>query len=116
MAGDPLSAAELAELETRHDESREAPLPGNPVASPDWVSGDVAEIVDLLEGDARLDVDPMPPILKALRRAPRGAPILVKHMWEPQPLYEVWERMDAEWWSREHAPNEWWIYVRIRPA
>jgi hypothetical protein len=87
-------------------------LPSNAERQPDWAAGDTAAVVDLLEGDERLDTDPIPLIHRALARAARGAVVLVKHKWEPQPLYDVWSRTGVEHWAEQRAVDEWWIWLR----
>ena len=91
------------------------PLPENPASPPPWIS-EPHEVVDLLEADERLDTDPMPPIFRALRRVGRGEPVLVKHKWEPQPLYDVWKTLGVEWYAERHSENEWYIWIaKTRP-
>ena len=87
------------------------PLPTNP-QKPDWIDGKIGETVDLLEGDARLDIDPLPPISRAIKRAAPGEIVLVKHMWEPQPLYDIWKKIKVDWYSEKQTDTEWWIYIK----
>jgi hypothetical protein len=90
-------------------------LPANPEAPPAWMQHPVLEVVDLLEHDARLDADPMPPISRALKRVAPGGLVLVKHMWEPQPLYDIWRKVGVEYYAVQRGLDEWWIYLRQAP-
>ena len=38
--------------------------------------------------------------------------ILVKHKWEPQPLYDIWIRTGIEHFAEQQSADEWWIYLR----
>ena len=87
-------------------------LPANPSAPPAWFTTDVAATIDLLEADERLDTDPFVPIFPALRQIEVGEIILLKHKWEPQPLYDVWQKLGVEYYAVQQAADEWWIYLR----
>jgi len=114
-AGQSLTDEDLRELAGRtvpHD-----PDGGDLLEEPpDWIAADPAEIVDLLAADERLDADPMIPITQAIRRAGTGATVLIKHKWEPQPLYDIWDKAGVEHWAAQHGEDEWWIFVRKTPA
>ncbi len=43
---------------------------------------------------------------------PVGTVILIKHKWEPQPLYDVWDRVGVEHFTTQIGDDEWWIVVR----
>lgn len=86
-------------------------LPESPREKPTWAKGDVTRIIDLLESDERLDADPMLPINEALREMPAGELVLIKHKWEPQPLYDVWEKLGIAFYAESKSANEVWIYI-----
>ncbi len=88
------------------------PLPTNPDQPPDWFTGDVVTIIDLLEGDERLDVDPFVPLFPAIKHIEVGDVILLKHKWHPQPLYDVFLKLDVAHYAIQKSPDEWWIYLR----
>ena len=111
IGGFTLDESDLEQLNEKSELS-DVELPLNPQEKPEWISDPVAEVVDLLEGDARLDIDPMPPIFKALNRVGLEKVVLIKHMWEPQPLYDLWIRRGIEYYSVQKSENEWWIYIR----
>ncbi len=87
-------------------------LAANSAETPNWISAEVVEVVDLLESDERLDTDPFVPLFPALKRADVGEVVLMKHKWEPQPLYDVWTQLGVEFYAQQQSPNEWWIYLR----
>ena len=89
-----------------------APLPANPTTPPAWFTADVAATIDLLEADERLDTDPFVPIFPALKQIEVGEVILLKHKWEPQPLYDVWQKLGVEHYAVQQSADEWWIYLR----
>ena len=95
-------------------------LPQSPREAPSWVTGtDPATIrtVDLLSLDEALSADPMPPVTTAIKALASGEALLIKHKWEPQPFYDVWNKMGGlEWFSAEIGPDEWWIWVRRTPT
>ena len=75
--------------------------------------GDLLSLhVDLLAGDERLDTDPFVPLFPALKRMQVGQVLLLKHKWEPQPLYDVWLKLGIEHFALQKSPDEWWIYLR----
>ena len=39
----------------------------------------------------------------------------IRHRWEPQPLYDIWAKMDLEWFAQQIGADEWYIFVH-RPA
>ena len=86
--------------------------PGNPDTAPTWVTDDVAEIIDLLAADERLDTDPFVPLFPAIKRVAVGDVILLKHKWEPQPLYDVWQKLGVAHYAVQHSADEWWVYLR----
>jgi uncharacterized protein (DUF2249 family) len=55
--------------------------------------------------------DPLPPIVVAIKNLPPGGVIGIKHHWEPQPLYDIWQKMQLEWFTRQAGPEEWHIFV-----
>ena len=111
IAGKPLSNGELLEITARAgstEPSDEAPSR----EPPDWADGQPKATVDLLASDERLDADPMLPIQQALRTCGPGEFILIKHKWEPQPLYDIWDKQGMEHFASQHGNGEWWIVVR----
>ncbi len=68
IAGCSLTETERKELARGLSEVESENLPANPENAPQWIKHDVAVIVDLLENDARLDADPLPPIMKSLKK------------------------------------------------
>lgn len=90
----------------------EPALPHNPEAVPEWVTDEVAEVVDLLAADERLDTDPFVPLFPAIKRVAVGDVILFKHKWEPQPLYDVWRKLGVEHYAVQQSADEWWVYLR----
>ena len=95
------------------------PLPQSPREAPPWVAGAATEstpTVDLLPLDDALDGDPMPPVIRAVKALAPGEVLLVKHRWEPQPFYDVWNRMGGlEWFAERVGDEEWRIWVRRVP-
>lgn len=86
-------------------------IPANGAEKPSWADSP-AHIVDLLASDERLDVDPIIPIFQAIKKSTEGEVILVKHKWEPQPLYDVWVKQQIAYFAEQKSDNEWWIYLR----
>lgn len=87
-------------------------LAENPQQPPDWLNQPVVFIVDLLAADERLDTDPFVPLFPVINRAAVGDVILIKHRWEPAPLYDVWEKLKIKYYAVQQSPNEWWIYLQ----
>jgi hypothetical protein len=86
-------------------------------AAPDWMQHvDPARIqwVDVVPID---DVggDPFPPISLAVKQLSPGGVLGIRHRWEPQPLYDIWTKMDLEWFARKVGDDEWYVFVH-RPA
>ena len=113
IAGSPLSQGEITELTEKEAlQTAVSNLPANPQAPPEWIEQEIVATVDLLAADERLDADPMPPIFRALNPTMPGEVVLVKHKWEPQPLYDVWALRGIEHFAIQQAADEWWIYLR----
>jgi hypothetical protein len=87
-------------------------LPANSDEPPPWITDEVVAVVDLLESDERLDTDPFVPLFPALKQAAVGDVILLKHKWEPQPLYDVWQKLGVNHYAQQQSEDEWWIYLR----
>jgi hypothetical protein len=87
-------------------------LPANPAEAPGWAANEPATIIDLLEADERLDTDPFVPLFPAIKHVNVGDVILLKHKWEPQPLYDVWQKLDIAHYAAQKSEDEWWIYLR----
>ena len=116
------SIHEAAHIELTDDERRELDaLDGSqghespPEDAPSWAT-QPARTVDLLEGDERLDADPMLPISRAVKGARVGEVILIKHKWEPQPLYDIWAKIGVDHFARQVNRDEWWIFIRKTPG
>ena len=112
-AGLPLDGDSKRELEALGALTES--LPANPAARPDWARGP-SVVVDLLESDDRLDADPMPPIQRAAKKLGEGETLLIRHRWEPAPLYDVWKHMGLEHFAMPAGPDEWHVYVRVAPV
>ncbi len=112
IAGCSLTETERKELARGLSAVESENLSANPENAPQWIKHDVAVIVDLLENDARLDADPLPPIMKSLKKLAADEIMVVKHMWEPQPLYDIWSKQGVEYYAEQKSPDEWWIYLR----
>ncbi|MCB8923981.1 MAG: DUF1858 domain-containing protein [Ardenticatenaceae bacterium] len=108
IAGQPLTAAERAEL--AQTAVTNVP-PRNPNHPPDWLQEPATAVVDLLESDERLDTDPFVPLFPIINRAQPGDVILLKHRWEPQPLYDVWQKLKIKHYAVQKSQDEWWIYL-----
>lgn len=106
------AAAHMETPAATSTESPDAPLPAAPATPPSWITHEVAAIVDLLDSDERLDTDPFVPLFPALKRIDVGEVLLMKHKWEPQPLYDVWNKLGVAFYAVQKAPDEWWIYLR----
>lgn len=52
------------------------------------------------------------PLFPVINHAKEGDVILLKHRWEPQPLYDVWQKLNIQHFAIQAADNEWWIYLR----
>jgi hypothetical protein len=103
LAGQPLEVV---------DPNR-APLKGSPSQAPSWMASvDEKQIswVDVLDGDERL-ADPMPPINIGVNALKPGEVIGVKHKWEPQPLFDIWDMRGLDYWTRQVSDAEWHIFV-----
>jgi hypothetical protein len=86
-------------------------------AAPDWlqhVDPAALQWVDVVPID---DVggDPFPPISLAVRQLPPGGVLGIRHHWEPQPLCDIWAKMDLQWFAQQIDDDEWYIFVH-RPA
>ncbi len=112
IAGSPLTAKERKELATKLKNAGSGELPSNPDTAPEWIRQQIAVVIDLLESDVRLDADPMPPIMKSLKNLAEDEVLLLKHMWEPQPLYDIWSKQGVDYYAEQKSTEEWWIYLR----
>lgn len=109
IAGRPLTEVEEAELTQATAVPQSLPL--NPSQPPTWLQEPLTAVVDLLESDDRLDTDPFVPLFPVINRAQPGDVILLKHRWEPQPLYDVWQKLKIKHYAIQKSPDEWWIYL-----
>ncbi len=107
----PLDAADYQKINQLASIAETDPLPQNPAVPPDWISGDISAVVDLLESDDRLDTDPFVPLFPLINQAQEGDVILLKHRWQPQPLYDVWQKLGIKYFATKVAEDEWWIYI-----
>jgi len=88
-----------------------SPVPQSPREKPAWLTDDAPlRVIDVMEIDDAAG-DPMPPIMSALRRLQPGQTGLLKHRWEPQPLYDIWSKTGIEWFTVQAAEMEWHVYV-----
>ena len=111
IAAQPLSEEDRKEIAARTgltEPDNEAPIQ----EPPEWTSEEPKEVVDLLASDERLDADPMVPIQQALKRCGSGEFILIKHKWEPQPLYDIWDKQGIQHFAAQQTSDLWWIFVR----
>jgi hypothetical protein len=101
------------------EEVVEPVLPQSPGELPSWVTAAdprTTQTVNLLPLDATLTTDPLLPVITAIKALAPGDVLLIKHQWEPQPLYDIWTKMGhLAWFSAEISPTEWWIWVRRDP-
>jgi len=111
-AGSPLSGEEKREIEGR---AADATVPAGPGETPAWTLEEPTEVIDLLESDEQLDSDPMMAITQALRRHEPGEVVVIRHKWEPQPLYDVWAKAGVEHHAEQAGPDEWRIFIRKNP-
>lgn len=89
------------------------PLSQTPQNKPGWMRGiRAADLhrVDVLPIDDILG-DPFPPISLGFKWMQPGEVILLLHRWEPQPLYDIWQKMKLEWFTKQISAHEWHIYI-----
>jgi uncharacterized protein (DUF2249 family) len=126
MAGIPenqllrgLAALCGGEAEYSQDEAADqSALPQSPITSPDWMEGIEIEAlhqVNVLPIDDVLG-DPFIPISIAFKRMAPGSVILLRHRWEPQPLYDIWRKVGLEWFTHQVAEDEWHIFIHKPPT
>lgn len=93
-------------------------LPRVPSEKPAWMieyHPDAIKWVDVTPLDAHLG-DPMPPINIAVNTSKPGEVIGIKHMWEPQPLFDIWHSRGFEFWTEKINPDLWHVYVYHPPT
>jgi len=91
----------------------EKPLPCSAKEPPKWyedANKDNIIWVDVTPIDA-IHGDPMPPINIAINGSKPGDIVGIKHMWEPQPFYDIWHARGFEFWSQQQGPDLWYIFV-----
>ena len=59
--------------------------------------------------------DPMPPINIAVNKSKPGDVVGIKHKWEPQPLFDIWDLRGFEFWTQPQPDDTWHIFVH-RPT
>lgn len=99
---------EVSADEFEHDE-----LAHTPKEMPEWMrncDANTIQWVDVTPLDARLG-DPMPPINIAVNTSKPGDVIGIKHMWEPQPLFDIWQARGFEFWTEQINSDLWHVYV-----
>jgi len=106
-----LDAADYRKINQLVENANAEALPHNANFPPDWVFEPLTAVVDLLESDDRLDTDPFVPLFPVINRAKEGDVILLKHRWQPQPLYDVWKKLNIKHYATRVAENEWWVYI-----
>lgn len=92
--------------------------PQSPAEAPAWLAEAEARglhHVDVLRIDAVLG-DPLPPINAGIKRLAPGGVLVIHHLWEPQPLYDVWSKMGLAWFARPAADDTWDIFVHRPPG
>lgn len=95
------------------DDINRSPLPMRSSEKPDWLATSDSESikwVDVTPIDAEHG-DPMPPINIAINTCKPGTIIGIKHMWEPQPFYDIWHSRGFEFWAEQINPDLWHVYV-----
>ncbi|MBA3858499.1 MAG: hypothetical protein C0507_16450 [Cyanobacteria bacterium PR.3.49] len=95
------------------DDLEHEELPHTPKDKPSWMVNcdiDAIKWVDVTPLDAHLG-DPMPPINIAVNTSNPGDIIGIKHMWEPQPLFDIWHARGFEFWTEQINPDLWHVYV-----
>jgi rhodanese-related sulfurtransferase len=103
---------------SRHQTTGASELAQSPAAPPKWMQGiEVAALhqVNVLPIDDVLG-DPFIPISIAFKRLLPGGVLLLRHRWEPQPLYDIWQKIGLEWFSRQVAENEWHVFIHKPPT
>jgi uncharacterized protein (DUF2249 family) len=87
-------------------------LPQSPESPPDWleVSHEDTKTLDLLPL-VETNIDLLPIVLREVKVLKPGETLRIRHEWEPQPLYDVWKKMNGLEWYAEERENEWWIWV-----
>ncbi len=108
----------LGDVTVEYDQRHQPPQ--SPQEPPHWLTAlNTGEIqtIDLLPLDDELAGDPMLPVAKGVKLLSPDETLLVKHRWEPQPLYDVWYKTGGiEWFSKQVEEDEWWIWVHRIPA
>lgn len=85
----------------------------SPVQAPQWMEGIAPQSlhqINVLPIDDVLG-DPFPPISLGFKWMQPGEVVLLLHRWEPQPLYDIWQKMGLEWFTRQVSADEWHIYI-----
>lgn len=98
---------------TLDDKKRDSSIAKSPVQAPSWMAGvnpKNVHHVSVLPIDDVLG-DPFPPISVAFKWMQPGEVILLLHRWEPQPLYDIWQKIKLEWFTQEINSQEWHTYI-----
>ena len=86
-------------------------------AAPAWMADvdlDAIRWVDLFQVDVAQG-DPFPAVSLAVRQLGPGEVLVVRHHWDPQPLYDIWSKMGIQWWTQRIDADEWHVFVRRPP-
>lgn len=116
LAGRPYAAAPDCDANgasVSGESAVQKPIPFSSKEPPDWMTGvDLEKIVwvDCLPIDAEFG-DPMPPINIAVNTSKPGEVVGIKHKWEPQPLFDIWDLRGFEFWTRQQDDDTWHIFV-----
>jgi uncharacterized protein (DUF2249 family) len=87
-------------------------LPQSPETTPDWLETLHEDIKTLnLLPIVGTNTDLLPIVLREVKTLKPGETLRIKHKWEPQPLYDIWSKMNGLEWYAEEKKDEWWIWV-----
>lgn len=95
------------------DADDRATLPVSAKEAPAWMTSvkpDEIIWVDCLPIDEEFG-DPMPPINIAVNQSKPGDVVGIKHKWQPQPLFDIWDLRGFEFWTEHQADDTWHIFV-----
>jgi hypothetical protein len=94
-------------------------MPQSPAQRPSWLNAvrlETVQVLDLRLLHNDLNVDLLPIVLRAVKSLSPEDVLRLIHMWEPQPLYDIWATMgNIEWFAEQISEDKWWIWVRRMP-